>query len=83
MKWLRRRKEIVYPPPVVIPDIEVDPVASAMDLAHGMNAQRDAEAQARQAAETVARLRASRIRNGFAPVIEESIIRRYLGGTAQ
>lgn len=83
MKWLRRKNTPVYPAPLHIPEVEVDPLESAMDLAQGMNARRDAQAQAAQAAEAVARLKASRIRNGFAPVIEESIIRHYLGGAAQ
>ena len=64
------------------PAPEVDPLESTMDLAQSIDAHRDAQLQAAQAAEAVARLRASRIRNGFAPVIEESIIRRYLGSTS-
>lgn len=73
MKFFRRK------PPMPAAAPEVDPLESTMDLAQAINAHRDAQAQARAANEAVARLRASRIRNGFAPVIEESILRRYLG----
>ena len=76
MKFLHRK----IAAPAHVP--EVNPLESAMDLAQAINAHRDAQAQAEQANEAVARLRASRIRNGFAPVIEESIIRRYLGSTS-
>lgn len=80
MNWFKRKRETVYPAPVVIHEAHVDPMESAMDLAQGINARRDAQAQAAQALEVVARLKASRIRNGFAPVIEESILRRYMLG---
>ena len=81
MKWFRRKAEEFYPPPIEIVDVEVDQLGSTIDLARGMNARRDAELQAREARAAVASLRASRVRNGFAPVIEESIIRRHLGST--
>jgi hypothetical protein len=81
VNWFKRKPASVYPPPVTILEANVDPLESAMDLALAINAHRDAQAQAAQAAQAVARLRASRLRNGFAPVIEDSIIRRYLGST--
>lgn len=80
MKWFKWKAAPPIPP--IVEQVNVNQEESTMDLAHAMNASREARVQAVQAHEVVARLTASRIRNGFAPVIEESIIRRHLGGTA-
>ena len=80
MNWFRRKTQPPVPPAVV--QATVDPLESTRDLAGSMNAHRDAQVQAAQAHEAVSRLKESRIRNGFAPVIEESIIRRYLGSAS-
>lgn len=77
MKWFQRRLQAPVPP--LVEEVKVDPLEATMDLARAMNSAREAQAQSAQAHEAVSRLTASRIRNGFAPVIEDSIIRRYLG----
>lgn len=80
MNWFKRKTQPSIPP--ALGPAALDPLESTLDLARSMNAHRDAEAQAAQAHEAVSRLKESRIRNGFAPVIEESIIRRYLGSAS-
>lgn len=80
MKWLSRK--LRAPLPDIVKDVKVDPLESTMDLARAMNTRRDAETQGAHAHEVVNRLAESRIRNGFAPVIEQTIIRRYLGSAS-
>lgn len=77
MKWFRDR---LRPPAPKVSAPPLDPLESAMDLAQAMNLRHDAKALDASASAVVGRLAESRIRNGFAPAIEASIIKRHLGG---
>lgn len=60
-------------PPDVVP---VDPVPAARDQVEADQLHVQAERQAHVAAVVVHDLRKTNLRNGFAPAIEESIVRR-------
>ena len=74
--WFKRRK----PPEIPAPE-PVDHSLADRAIDNAVNAHREAQAQATQAREVVAELRQVNIRNGFAPAIESTIIRR-LGGAS-
>lgn len=77
MRLFRRSKPQV---PDIVHKVKPDPASAADDLSKAVSFRLDAQAQSDHADEAVNRLVQSRIRNGFAPAIEESIIRKYLGG---
>lgn len=81
MKWFHRalKPEV----PAVVAKVKVDREAAEAAVVHAVTAHECAQRQAEAARAAAAGLARVRIRNGFAPAIEESIIRRYLGGTAQ
>lgn len=72
---LFRRKHQTHTEPVV----KVDPAAQE-ELNKAVSFRLDAQVQAVQADEVVSKLSRSLLRNGFAPAIEESVIRKYMGG---
>ena len=77
MRFLPKRSRRPLPP-------ESEPVDHSLATAaiqDAVRAHTTAQAQATQAREVVAQLRQVNIRNGFAPAIESTIIRR-LGGAS-
>lgn len=74
-----RRKPGVPP---VVNEVRPDPSAASEDLSKASALHQSAKNQAAQADEVVFKLARSRVRNGFAPAIEESIMHKYLGGSA-
>ena len=70
------------PLPPAVEAVTVDQEAAERDLSKVEAFQRSAQDQSAQADAVVSRLVESRIRNGFAPAIEESIMHKYLGGAA-
>lgn len=76
MRFFRRRKREYHPDSVV----KVDHEEAVNDLTKAVSFRLDAQVQAVQADEAVGKLSRSLIRNGFAPAIEESVIRKYMGG---
>lgn len=78
MRFFRRR--IVTPP--VVHEVSVDPEAANRELSKAATLHQSAQVQADVADAVVTKLVQSRIRNGFAPAIEDSIMKRHLGGMA-
>jgi hypothetical protein len=78
MRLFRFRRPPV--PAIVEETRKLDPGESVRDLAKAVNAAREATSLDGAAQGVVSSLARSRIRNGFAPVIESSIINRRLGG---
>ena len=70
------------PVPAIVEETraKLDPGESVRDLAKAVNAGLEATTLDGAAQGVVSNLARSRIRNGFAPVIESSIINRRLGG---
>jgi hypothetical protein len=60
----------------------VDHALADAALMEAVHAHQQAQAQAQQAKNVVAELKQVNIRNGFAPAIVESVIRKHLGGAA-
>lgn len=68
------------PIPPIVEESKVDHDAAVRDLAKAVNTVRIIQGMDGEAQDVVDRLVRSRVRNGFAPVIESSIINRHLGG---
>jgi hypothetical protein len=73
-KLLARRLEVPEPP-------AVDHSLASAAIDHAIEAHQAAQAQATQAQRIVSELKRVNIRNGFAPAIEASVIRK-LGGAS-
>jgi hypothetical protein len=77
---LRLFKFMRPPVPSIVEESRADREDAVRDLAKAALVTRAVEAQDAEAQDVVDRLVRSRVRNGFAPVIEASIINRHLGG---
>lgn len=77
MKLFRFRRP---PVPPIVEESKVDPGDAVRDLAKAVYIHRDVRFMDGEAQDVVDRLVRSRVRNGFAPVIEASIVNRHLGG---
>lgn len=76
--WFRRKRS--SPPVIPAPD-PVDHSLADAAIESAVEAHAAAQMQATQAREVVAELRRVNLRNGFAPAIESTIIRRLGGAT--
>lgn len=74
------RSRRAKPPEIHAPE-PVDHSLATAAIENAVQAHKDAQVQATQAREVVADLRQVNIRNGFAPAIESTIIRRLGGAT--
>lgn len=77
MKLFRRNRPTV---PSIVEESKVDRQDAMRDLARAALVTKAVQVQDGEAQDVVDRLVRSRVRNGFAPLIEASIINRHIGG---